>query len=121
MARVARQHAAAAGVYGWLLEREENEFRAWVGSVHAAAGARYPRQPRLDRLRSGEPVTVTVAELPGRFRPSWAPQPAASQRDAIAAGDEYLRASQAAAVVHADDRVVRPSEPGDLFDDLMEL
>ncbi|OBH20524.1 hypothetical protein [Mycolicibacter sinensis] len=95
--------AHTAGVYQYLLDAEEADYRQWLESVHGSArGAQYPRARRLGALRAGQPIMVAVAELPPALRPVWAPTPPGWFEPGRWVDRQHL-----AAEVHADDRVVQ--------------
>lgn len=72
MARVARQQAASAGVYGHLVDYFEADRAAWVanGNQTHAEGEPYPCQRILDGLRARESVNVPTWSLPKVARPT---------------------------------------------------
>ncbi|MED5813871.1 hypothetical protein VST63_16045 [Mycolicibacterium sp. 050232] len=72
MARVARQQAATAGVYGHLVDYFEADRAAWVanGNQTHADSEPYPCQRILDGLRAGETVNVPTYALPKAARPA---------------------------------------------------
>lgn len=95
---------ATHGVYQWLLDREERDHDDWQITHGQAAGAVYLRQAGLDALRAGDPVTVSVGELPAWARPPGAPQRPPTYAEARC---EHRRTLGRAVTVYADDRVTR--------------
>jgi len=93
----AYDEAHPAGLYAWLVEREEREYQGSLDSVQNRGGAEYPRRRILAALRAGEPVTVRRSEVPARFGLSGPPL---SRTD-----HEYWRRQLDAVVVLPDDRV----------------
>ncbi|MCV6975326.1 hypothetical protein [Mycobacterium bourgelatii] len=92
---------ATSGAYTWLVEREEQEYADWRGRGWPG---RYPRQQVLDRLRAGQPVAVTVGELPERLRPTGCVLPPRTH------AEEYQRRASEIVTIHADDRVTLGAE-----------
>ncbi|KHO18643.1 hypothetical protein [Mycolicibacterium setense] len=99
MARVARQQAASAGVYGHLVAYFEADRAAWVanGNQTHAESEPFPCQRILDGLRAGEPVNVPTWSLPKAARP-------AVRRAAGRLGNVVLL-SPARAIVGPDDSI----------------
>jgi hypothetical protein len=88
-------------------------FRDWADSIHALGAAQYPRHAVLDDLRAGQPVVVSVGELPNSFRPAGAPLVARSAAETFASAGgsaAYWRGIGATVTVHADDRIVEGGE-----------
>src|SRR5579875_2912361 len=90
--------ATHAGLYAWLADREEAEFRGWADSWHARLPGEYSRRRMLDDLRAGRPVTVRRNEVPSQFGLSGPPL----ERD----DPEQWRTFWESVTVHADGRVV---------------
>ena len=70
MAYVARPLGTARGVYRFLGEAEEVEYRRWEeGQVrrlrNGCTAESYPRQRRLDAVSLGQPVNVSTGEIWG--------------------------------------------------------
>jgi hypothetical protein len=96
--------ATHAGLYAWLADREEAEFRGWADSPHARLPGGYPSQRIIDDLRAGRPVTVRRNEVPARFGLSGPPR----ERD----DPERWRMFWESVTVHADGRVAGVDGPG---------
>jgi hypothetical protein len=99
VARIALPKVDAAGVYAWLLKREEGAARA-PGSVLAGQfGGEVPWSynyvpTRLEALQAGHPVNVPFGSLPG-----WAKNGAPARRGAFGLATIY----PARAIVHSND------------------
>lgn len=102
MARIGLPKIDAAGVYAWLLAREEAAARAPRGFLSGQFGGEGPWSYRhvpaqLDELRAGRPVNVPSAALPGW---AMASAPTRTGRLGIAAAIRPARA-----IVHSDDTI----------------
>jgi hypothetical protein len=98
------------GVYQWLADREEQEYRDWQTSHGRTPGQVYLGRRSLNAVRAGRPMRVTVGQLPEWARPSGTPPPPRSSTEAMAR--RRRRGRRAMLTVYADDRVV-PHEVGD--------
>jgi len=70
MAYVAKSAGSARGVYRFLAEAEEVEYRRWEEAQerrlkNGYALEEYPRRRRLDAFSTGRPVNVSTGEIWG--------------------------------------------------------
>jgi len=96
MARIAApEPGRSEGLYQFLAEAEEAEFRGWQDRQARRVSngyepETYPRQRRLEAVRAGAPVTVFDYDVPGERRSgSW---PSATGR-VVVSPDDTVRAS----------------------------
>lgn len=107
--------APSAGLYRFLVDREEAEHHDWVTN-HVLGGQRYGRSRRLAALRTGQPVTLGLHEFPEWAQPVPLPRPPCRTRaemDRVPERYEKRRQlADSAWTVYADDRVVRGGHDG---------
>jgi hypothetical protein len=104
--RIGLPRVDAAGVYGWLLAREEAAARCAGGRLDGRFGGEgpwsYDHVPaRLEALRAGWPVNVPSGSLPG-----WAQTEAPTRRGRF--GAAIIRPARA--IVAADDSITWSDE-----------
>lgn len=101
MARIGLPRVDSAGVYVWLLKREEAAATAPNGTLQGQFGGEGPFSythvpPRLEALRSGKPANVPSISLPG-----WAKAGAPPRRSRLGHTVVY----PARAIVAVDDTI----------------
>lgn len=118
--------ASSAGLYQFLLDREEREHHDWVTNhVLGRGGQPYGRSRRLAALRAGCPVSLALCEFPEWARPVPLPRsPCATRAEIDQSPERHEKWRQLAGsvwTVYADDRVVRGVHDGapTVLDDFM--
>lgn len=92
-----------SGVYQWLRENEEAEYRRWQSTHGRAPGAKYLRWRPLEALRAGQPLSISLFQMPKWSRPAGLPSMSKTRTDMT---EGCSRRSGRAVTVHADDRLM---------------
>lgn len=118
----------SAGLYKFLVDREEAEHRDWVTNhILGRGGQRYGKSRRLAALRAGQPAALGLSEFPEWARPVPLPRsPCRTRAEMDQSPERYEKCRQLADsvwTVYADDRVVRGVHDGasEALDEYLDL
>lgn len=102
--------APSAGLYQFLVDREEAEHFDWVTN-HVLGSQPYGRSRRLGALRAGRPVTLGLHEFPEWAGPVPLPRSTCRTRAEMSQypdrHEKWRQLADSVWTVYVDDRVVR--------------